>query len=301
MEDIKTYPTAFLLSSPRSGSTMLRLNLNRVENILTLPETHLFVLMGHYKKRKVNWANKDEKNKLAYNWTVYHSIKKFPLDRKKLHEEIVEKAESWKDVFFITVNQFIEQQHKGRKISLLVEKSPPHIFFVPQIKEMFPDAPLLFLVRDPRDVVASLKSCSWSTSNVYINSKVWRRGVEIMNQCPQKLTIRYEDIVAGPVASVEKICTYCKIEFDREKFVSSSLSDDLESGNITSKNALQPISEKHVASWKTRLSGADLDLQVIEHVCKKEMKALGYIAEGKTPVKGLRKHLFLGSLRQWLG
>ena len=47
------------------------------------------------------------------------------------------------------------QQAAGGSVRAIGEKTPGNIFFFPQLRALFPDARLIGIVRDPRDVIAS--------------------------------------------------------------------------------------------------------------------------------------------------
>ena len=65
------------------------------------------------------------------------------------------------------------------------EKTPMNVLYLDQILAGFPDSPILYLMRDPRDVVLSM-SKAWKTPireaaevwNSYgVNRERWRRGM----------------------------------------------------------------------------------------------------------------------------
>ncbi|MFI5203097.1 MAG: sulfotransferase family protein [Flavobacteriales bacterium] len=264
----------FILSSPRSGSTLLRLTLDKINGLTTLPETHFWV----FKKanNNLNPSTEADRTMLADRWVSFYTIKKYPGNHEELKARIIHEARSWKDMLDFTVTWLLTL--KAGKITdgnMVAEKSPPHIFYQDEIKKMYPDAKFIYIVRDPRDVVASLKTCNWSTSNVLINSRVWRNSIRKMRKGTDTLLVKYEELVTQPQAQLERICVFLGTTFNPEA-ISKSTSDDVESGSRSSKNALKPMNTGFIESFREKLSYVDKEREIIEHVCRKEMDMLGY-------------------------
>ena len=51
--------------------------------------------------------------------------------------------------------QLAQRQETGRDLRAVGEKTPGNLFFFPQLRALFPDARLIGIVRDPRDVISS--------------------------------------------------------------------------------------------------------------------------------------------------
>lgn len=111
---------------------------------------------------------------------------------------------------------------------LLVEKNPRNILRVPYIKEIFPEAKIIHIVRDGRDVACSmvpgcggsewlhLKPPSWREFfDSYIGAmrcaKAWEQILEIGLHDLQNyshLQIRYEELISSPITLASEILTY---------------------------------------------------------------------------------------------
>ena len=88
-----------------------------------------------------------------------------------------------------------------------LEKTPSHALYIPEIKQLLPDSRFIHLVRDCRDVVASLMTASqgwgasWAPSSVELAAAMWAQApvdaakVAAKNLSPQEFReIRYEDL-----------------------------------------------------------------------------------------------------------
>lgn len=262
----------FLLSMPRSGSTVMRLHLNQFEGTIALPETHFFVFMQRHGSLDPNTpANREE---LADRWVRFHRIRKMPFDKEVLRKRIIAEARSWKDIFLITLDVYRKDQAPHITDPLWIEKSPPHIFHQAAIRELFPEARLIFLVRDPRAVIGSLKTMPWSTTNVYALSRSWNRALELTPTDGSSITVRYEDLVREPEATFTKLGTYLGVPGTYR--APERVKDAVEEKNAFSGNSFKPLSTDLIDKWRNQLSTQDSDLSIIQHLCRKGMARMDY-------------------------
>jgi hypothetical protein len=109
--------------------------------------------------------------------------------------------------------------------ALLLEGAPPQARWVeklamqwsdiPLFLQMFPDAHVIHIIRDPRDVMASYKAMTFETGFAYLDAAFNCRhamdSVEKYREClpPERfLAIRAEDIGSDVKASVDRICEF---------------------------------------------------------------------------------------------
>lgn len=265
----------FILSAPRSGSTLLRLHLNEFEGVIALPETHLFEFMLRHKNR--SWKSATDREILAGKWIKFYTIIKFPIDHEFLKEQIINAAKNWRDLFEITIELYRKNNYPKLVNPVWIEKSPPHIFYQPQIKALFPEAKFIYLIRDPRAVIGSLKTMPWSTSNVYALARSWKSATQKFNPSAQNIVIQYESLVSSPESEMKKLYDFMQImgEFN----LADKVGDNVEQKNWNSLNSFKPISTEHLEKWRKQLSYPDFDQQVIEYVCIKEMLKYNYQPE----------------------
>ena len=177
-----------------------------------------------------------------------------------------------------------------------LEKTPEHVYFLRQILSVRPDARAIELVRDPRAALASRKhrrTDDWldakeaqeqvepdrSTNyDPLIDSYMWKESIDSAKDARRAfpgrvLSLRYEDMVAEPEATVRRVCDFLDLPF-RTQF--------LEVGwiNATSKNAQnagEGISRAAVDRWKTSLTPAEI--LVCQTALRGELREFGYAAE----------------------
>ena len=115
-------------------------------------------------------------------------------------------------------------------VSVFLEKTPQHGLYLDLIHRLFPDAKFIHLIRDGRDVVASLIRVSeswgrhWAPRTVGQASLFWRKHVLTTRALGQEvlppfayLEIRYEELKVSPTKTLHGIFSWLGIGADDEK------------------------------------------------------------------------------------
>jgi hypothetical protein len=100
-----------------------------------------------------------------------------------------------------------------------LDKTPAYHMFVEEIIDLFPDARILFLWRNPLSIVAShlafgggLWNLYWAERNLYRALKDLARAYR--NHRGRACVLHYEDLLNHPVETWEKVFRYLDLEFD---------------------------------------------------------------------------------------
>lgn len=102
------------------------------------------------------------------------------------------------------------------------QKATSYIFHVGAILECFPDARLVFLVRNPLDLAASMKRRGgWGSVARMVYG--WNKGVRLAlryadTQADRFLVVRYEQFVEESGRKMADICEFCDLPF-RESYL----------------------------------------------------------------------------------
>jgi hypothetical protein len=177
-------------------------------------------------------------------------------------------APSFPGVLAALLRLYAESKGKSRG----GDKTPEHHRYLPEIQRDFPDSPVVFLLRDPRDTVFSIVrnfgqtamdgALGWNASYVSLRTAV--RPVHV---------VRYEELVTRPEEQVRALC--------------AAVGESYEDGMLA-------FFERVPESWKTRPGGEKIgkpvdagsvgsfrkmsrsDIENIEAVCAEGMTELGY-------------------------
>lgn len=147
------------------------------------------------------------------------------------------------------------------------------------------DTKVVVIVRDPRDVVASV---NYPKKEKYLGDKKptlfvlhgWRRTIDYitMLQNSKKLFyIRYEDLVISPYKKLQEITDFLEIiPFLKNHFDNGiyDIDGNLWKANTSFDTQTSFISSGSVGGYKNVLSKEEVNY--IESICKKEMELMGY-------------------------
>jgi hypothetical protein len=104
-----------------------------------------------------------------------------------------------------------------------VEKTPGHALYIPEILELMPKVRIIHILRDGRDVVASLLAASrdwgknWAPPKANAAAYMWVKHVRAVRASAhlipsgQFYELRYEDLFLDPLASISSIFQFLNI------------------------------------------------------------------------------------------
>ncbi|MBC9724338.1 sulfotransferase [Streptomyces sp. TRM68367] len=175
----------FVLSSVRSGSTLLRVLLNSHSRIRAPHEMHLRTLHVH----------------LSREFTA-EAMKALELDKDELEHVL------WDRVLHI------ELSRSGKDV--IVDKTPPNTLIWPRLHRCWPDARYILLLRHPGAVITSLTQRRTDPDPEEIRAEVLNYS-EKLEEARQNLdvhVITYEDLTAEPETVTRGICAYLGVDWE---------------------------------------------------------------------------------------
>ncbi|MDG9715912.1 sulfotransferase [Streptomyces sp. DH24] len=175
----------FVLSSVRSGSTLLRVLLNSHSRIRAPHEMHLRTVHVH----------------LSRDFTA-DAMKALALDKDELEHVL------WDRVLHL------ELTRSGKDV--IVDKTPPNTLIWPRLRRCWPEARHILLLRHPAAVVASLTDRRADPDHAAIRDEVLRYSEKLeearVNLNPHVVT--YEDLTAEPERVTRGICDYLGVPWE---------------------------------------------------------------------------------------
>jgi hypothetical protein len=199
----------FLISQPRSGSTLLQRLLSRHPRIASLPEPW-FMLHLLYAERREGLAA--EYNARLASKGLQQFVASLPSGDSTYLEAVRAAALKLYDAALTSPGK-----------QLFLDKTPRYYLVIPELNRAFPAATFLFLVRNPLDVFSSLLDAhaggDWTrlarrdllhdlvTAPAAIDKAISTVG-------GRKLLIRYEDLVGEPERALGLICETLGVDFD---------------------------------------------------------------------------------------
>jgi hypothetical protein len=284
---------AFIVGSPRSGTTWLQMLLLQHPAIVSVQETHVFA----------EWIAP----LLSTTSRQREAGRTVGLSAVLDHEQMVDVARS---IYGAVIDRAVDgHPHAG----VFVEKTPGHVRYVRSILELYPDAKILHVVRDPRATVASIVAASrswgrsWAPSDVASAARLWRRSVVAGSEIPQltseMMDVRYEDLTVDGPAVLLAVLRTLGIASNAEEcrsFIAACTPEALAGGGVAGPTGMRgPVAEtarRAVADgWRDELSPAEV--RTVEWICREEMERLGYEPVSDSKMRGLSIPLVTGAAR----
>jgi len=97
-----------------------------------------------------------------------------------------------------------------------IEKSPHHIDFLEELLDWSPDAQVVFVIRDGRDVAASLKKRTGNLKRAIENWTKSNRNSQVFWNHPRVHLFKYEDLITDFDTTLRQITDFLGEEFEPE-------------------------------------------------------------------------------------
>jgi len=120
----------------------------------------------------------------------------------------------------VSFKQWIEESKKNKK-SRLIEKTPKHLFYIEKIFKYFPNAKILFMLRDGRDVACSQKARFINViNNPFLKGiKEWVKANQISTQWqyhPSIKYLKYEDLIQDLNSSLIDVMDFLEEDIENK-------------------------------------------------------------------------------------
>ncbi len=269
-------PPLFIVGAPRSGTTLLRNMLNRHPLLAICGETRFYHYL--YARRQAFGDLGDLKNRrlLVEEYLSTERVQRLGMDLHQLGGRLLRQATGYRELFTSLLEYYAESQGKPR----YGEKTPHHALITETLCEWFPGALIVHLVRDPRDVVASLQRMVWAPNSVVANAGIWLQcnlGARQSSHRPGYLLVHYEKLVAEPENELSRICALAGCDFTPAMLVPDTQIDSRRGLRAHQKS----VNSERRGKWQDELTSGDVAL--IEWAIGPALQAFGYQPAGRTP------------------
>jgi len=231
----------FVVGCPRSGTTLLQGLLNTHPAITSFTESHFFDFGVKQPKSGPFYYVRKNANELIISFLSENSIDK-TLNHKILNQMPAQPVIKGNGVtkwsqYFISILDTIAT---SREKNVWVEKTPDHLNRIKLISKVCPDAHFIHIIRNGKDVVASLFTASKKWKKKYtINDcvKFWNKAIIISTHYVNNKhhnCIFYDDLVQSPKKFINQLfssfslSTVNEIEKVYEKSVKSIVANEEE-------------------------------------------------------------------------
>jgi len=295
--EINSKNKIFLVGVGRSGTTLLQSMLHTHSKINFLPEINYIrrflnsnILEYVYQKK-----GKTELLKYLYNDEFLKRLKLEISDYEKIFQK------TYPTISSIGIYEgIIKHYFMGiESLNFVGDKDPRSVEYLPVIKRYFPDAYIIHIIRDPRDVLLSKKKANWSKGryvfkNIFANRIQYKLGAVEGNKLFKQnyCQIVYENLLKNPESELKLICKFLKLSFESSmlEFQNSSTQLVQKEELQWKKEALGPLLKNNTGKWKNELT--QMEIHATENFCSDTMRDMNYPKSEYRNISGI----FWGSL-----
>ena len=273
--------TVFVFGVPRSGTTLLQTVLACHPDVATAPETYFFAFAVRsflFQRslpplRKLGIAPRLSRDTAR---TIAEKISRRTERPVTIHDFALSADGSISPASLAL--EIFSQLRQGSE-PIFVEKTPAHVYFIPEIRQVLPQSVLIHIVRDPRDVFCSfndmLSRQRKRPRSAFEFSRVWNVSVDAARHHGVH-TVRYEDLVTCTDDVMHSICERLGIDWNpsftdargRTTSVARTASEDWKD------NCLTPVSPSSIGRYRNDLSPHQVSQ--IERLSGARMARFGY-------------------------
>lgn len=290
-----TRPPFFIVGSDRSGTTMLRLMLDRAEDGPAIPPETMFITDFRAVLRGGGLEDHDRAREFTRRVWAHPRVQMWGIEGEP---ELPPQGLGHQDAFRWAVEQpFLAYMRRDGK-TWWADKTPPNIDHVDLLAEVFPGARFVELVRDGRDVALSMMTMPWGDNNVWTAAVRWagciREGERQRAMRPDDmLLVRYEDLVTEPARQLQRVSSFLGIEYDDDMLAVEKTDTSKLQHQDWFSNLWKGINTSAMDKWRTKMS--EHDQRVFLAAAGDELRLHGYDAAGLEPAE------VSGAQRRWYG
>ena len=281
----------FVVGNSRSGTTMMGRILGTHQDVYTFGELHFFgQLCAPPFSSKLRPANATKLVAKLYcvqreGYRTYGNPRRFLKEAEEFLKGLTPFPETPAQLF----SAFLHHEAAENGKTTPCDQTPRNVFYIKDILAVYPEARIINMIRDPRDVLLSQKQ-RWKrrflggsdmpmkeTFRDWINyhpitiSHIWRTAINAADQFAQHervISIYFEELLKHPETTVKRVCDLVNISYTDTMLqvpqVGSSVAED--------RPQQLGINPNRAHSWqKGELSSAEIYLNqtITEALMKK--------------------------------
>ena len=257
----------FVVGMPRSGTTLLRALLNQHPQIsLALTESHF---IPYFIKTFGDPPSMDTPAKVEHFIKRFHQTVFYQNLSKQGYvftaEDLQQRArlDSWASIFETILRHFSPVPQSPDVI--WGDKTPGYLQHIPLLRQLYPEARFLHIIRDPRDYCLSVKQ-SWG-KNIYRAAHRWQATLHRARQAGRELgdaylEITYESLLAETEDVMKRIAAFLECSY-HPNMAQIGLSPE-DTGSTTGKYG---IVKDNANKYRQHLSPREIE-RIEEIVCR---------------------------------
>jgi hypothetical protein len=235
----------FVLSLPRSGSTLVQRVLASHEQVSTVPEPWLVLPQVYALRERGAFAE-------------YGHV---PASRAL--REFAERLPGGEDAYREELRRFLLALYARASGggTYFLDKTPRYHFVIEDLFRLFPDAKYVFLWRNPLSIASSIAHTwargSWALDRWHLDlfDGLGRLVEGYERHADASCAVRYEDLVGEPEGTWRRIFDYLQLPFDPDALRSfASVELEARMGDRTGSREYGTLNAEPVTKWRSNVT-----------------------------------------------
>lgn len=269
----------FVLGAPRSGTTLLyHMILSAGDFAVYRTESNVFNLLV---PKFGDLHAKRQRERLMRVWLGSKLFERSGLEREAICEKILQDCHSGGDFLRIVMGEIARSQGVRR----WADCTPEHLLYIHQIKRQIPEALIIHIIRDGRDVALSMAKQKWirpfpwqDGQDPLLAGLFWEWIVSKGRAFGRELgsdyfEVRFEDLVTNPTGTLSAVGSFIEHDLDYERIRRVAIGSVGEP-NSSFSNPSSPEPFNPIGRWKQGFSSESL--ATFESAVGPLLESLGY-------------------------
>lgn len=269
----------FVLGSPRSGTTLLYHMLLSAGNFAVYrAESQVFNLL---EPRYGKLSQAHNRRRLLAAWHDTELFRRTGLEWNDVSEAVMANCRNGGDFLRIVMEAMVRRQGVQR----WADCTPEHLLYLDRIKQTIPNALIIHIIRDGRDVALSMEKQGWIRPFAWDRGQTLEAAALYWNWIVRKgrkdgrilgrdyVEVRYEDLVLDPRRVLDDVGGFIGQELGYDEIQRVGIGS-VSQPNSSFQGEMKQGEFTPVGRWKTSLSAAQLER--LEALLGETLRELGY-------------------------
>ena len=267
----------FITGRGRSGTWLLQTILDAHPEMVIAPES-IFLINLKNKYHKIgSWDKKVIDNFINDLKSDQKIVHWWSLDFGLLERSLIETSDlNYAKACMLVYKQYSISQGNASSVAYLGDKNPEYSLKIRDVLEIYPDAKIIILVRDPRDNISSYLNVNFDLNNPIALAARWnfyiKRILSDSEDHPKNIRIfQYEKLLEQPASVLQQMCDFLEITY----------TDDLLSFYENPKNVFEwnkqigsALNKENAYKWKRNKTSSWIPK--VSKLCSHYIEILNY-------------------------
>lgn len=251
-------PPVFIVGAPRSGTTLLAAMIGSHSQYAVGPESQFFSKLSAAVLRKAvddrDWPQLAVDALAGIELAGQPVLALFGTSPAKVAAFLKQRPPSISTMLEALTVPFARERNKPG----WGEKTPNHLLNLPLLRQLWPNAWIVRIMRDPRD--AALSTCRLPTfsDSFLANLYLWRRWQDaaepFLSSDKRSVTVRYESLISHPEAELTRMCRTLGIDYEAGMLEFARNAKNVSSSAETWKKGVsENLTTERMFAWKHSL------------------------------------------------